>query len=91
MFRICFKRDFIKEFSVSRHREDPFSYHESEGIPLDEHFAERAFAHLNDPLPLSACRYCLGASGKLMKHRQLHPKEVRARHIDEGVFYTEDS
>lgn len=85
--RLAYMDDFVRTFGVALDAEDPRSFHEDEGIPLDDAFADAALAYLDDPAPLAACRYCLGASGKLIPHRQLTRKQVRERHLVPAVFY----
>jgi uncharacterized radical SAM superfamily Fe-S cluster-containing enzyme len=88
--RAAYMDDFRREFKVGQHDGDPVNFNTADGIAVtDEDFFENALSYLNSPDPLESCRYCFGASGKLIPHRQMSRKEVADRHIDEGVFYTE--
>jgi organic radical activating enzyme len=88
--RAAYMDDFRRELRVASHPGDPASYHQTDGVPLNERFFENALAYLNSPAPLASCHYCLGASGRLLPHRQMSLDEVRRRHIDEGTFFADE-
>lgn len=87
--RAAYMDDFRREFKVDHHGHDPATFNEGDSVKLDDNFFENALTYLNAPEPLNSCRYCFGASGKLIPHRQMSRQEVKDRHIDEGVFYTD--
>jgi organic radical activating enzyme len=85
--RAAYMDDFRREFKVVHHENDPVTYNEGDGVKMDENFFENALTYLNSIEPLNSCRYCFGASGKLIPHRQMTRQEVKDRSIDEGIFY----
>lgn len=87
--RAAYMDDFRREFGVCHHEDDPSSFNEGDGIKMDENFFVNALEYLNAESPLNSCRYCFGASGKLIPHRQMTKKEVADRYLDSGIFYTD--
>jgi hypothetical protein len=79
--------DFMHEFSIARDDADPITFAQGDGVALDDDFFSNALDYLNSDTPLHSCRYCLGASGKLIPHRQMTETEVAGRKFDEAVFY----
>ncbi len=77
--RAAYMDDFSARIGLQVRAPDPESFKEVDGIPVDDpDFGARALAYLNAPEPLAACRWCLGAAGALMAHRQLTRREVKA-------------
>jgi organic radical activating enzyme len=76
--RAAYMDDFRAKLSLPAHEGDEVSYTAADGVPLAaDGFRERLLDYLNSPDPLASCRYCLGASGELLPHRQLTREEIR--------------
>lgn len=75
--RAAYMDDFRAKLGIPVREGDEASYTIADGIPLDcRGFPAHLLDYLNSPDPLASCRYCLGAAGDLMPHRQLTRAEI---------------
>lgn len=81
--RSAYMEDFVREFQV----DDQTPFIQKDGVVLDENFLENVLKYLNQETPLESCKYCLGASGKLISHRQMSREEVVKREFIDGIYY----
>lgn len=58
---------------------EPFTEADGMAVEARPDLLERTREYLESPIPLRACRFCLGTSGPAFGHRELSVEEVRSR------------